>query len=250
MSFKPKIVSVMCNFVFCQNSEEIASKTDATRINCIGMIDPVSIIEIMRNCVEGVMLFGCKPPDCHYVEGNLQAERTVKMLQKLLSLIELEPERIELNWISPMGDRTYDSYERHFSDKITSLATYPMAARKGEAKFEEDMLAAKRVASDFRLRTMLGIERKTVDYENVYGEKISSEQFDDLLDEVVSAEFVRCKIRNLLEKESLSVKDMSKHLNLAPQEVLRHIVTLRHKGIVAVERVEGTTPIYASLETN
>ena len=106
---------------------------------------------------------------------------------------------------------------------------------------------AKRVASDFRLRTMLGIEKKTVDYENVYGEKIGAEQFDDLLDEVVSAEYVRSKICILLEKESLSVRDMSKHLNLSPQEVLRHIVTLRQKGLIMIDRVEGTTPFYAFL---
>jgi len=79
---------------------------------------------------------------------------------------------------------------------------------------------------------------------NAYGEMISREEFDALLDEVVKAEFVRHKILLLAGKKPLSVRDLAKGLNMKPAVVLRHIVNTRRKGMIALDSVEGTTPLY------
>jgi len=35
---------------------------------------------------------------------------------------------------------------------------------------------------------------------------------------------------------------------LEPPRVLRHIVLMRRKGLVAINRIDGTTPLYTALE--
>jgi DNA-binding MarR family transcriptional regulator len=46
----------------------------------------------------------------------------------------------------------------------------------------------------------------------------------------------------------LSVKELSKRLDLDSQMVLRHIVVMRRRGLITVDRVERTSPLYTALE--
>ena len=83
---------------------------------------------------------------------------------------------------------------------------------------------------------------------NAYGERIPPEEFNALLDEVVEAEFIRHKILLLAKKKPSSVKEIAKILNMKPAVVLRHILNMRRKGMIALDSVEGTTPLYKDVE--
>ena len=49
---------------------------------------------------------GCHPGDCHYIEGNLRTARRIPILQRLLSYVGIEPERLRLEWASAAeGDK-------------------------------------------------------------------------------------------------------------------------------------------------
>jgi coenzyme F420-reducing hydrogenase delta subunit len=72
----PKIVCFMCNWAFCRDESNLPNNTNVARVMCVGRMDPVIVFETFARGVDGVMMVGCKPPDCHFVEGNLQAERT------------------------------------------------------------------------------------------------------------------------------------------------------------------------------
>jgi F420-non-reducing hydrogenase iron-sulfur subunit len=49
---------------------------------------------------DGVLVSGCHPGDCHYVNGNYKTERRVLLLKKLMQQAGFEPERLRLEWIS------------------------------------------------------------------------------------------------------------------------------------------------------
>jgi predicted transcriptional regulator len=197
--------------------------------------------------VDAVMLAGCKPPDCHYVEGNLQAERSVKMLKKLVALTGLEPERMKLLWVSPLEEKRFTYYMKEFSEEIGKFKPLRSKDDKRESLLV-NILAAKNVASDFRLRVLLGREKELTECVNVYGEKISLEEFDNLLDDIVEAEFIRHKIHVITKTKPLSVKALAEATEIKPTAVLKHIVNMRRRNMIAFDHVEGTTPFYKALE--
>lgn len=245
---EPKIVCFMCNFVFCQKKLRNPSNVSVARVNCIGQMDPVLILEMFEKGADAVMLAGCKPPDCHYVEGNRQAEVTVEMLKKLMSLTGLEPERLKLIWYSPLEKKSFNRYAKEFSEEIGRLAPSPLKNAKPESLLMIDVLAAKNAASEFRLRVLLGRERELTESVNVYGEKIPMEEFDDLLDDIVESEFVQHKIHVLTKTKPLSVKTLAEAVEMKPATVLKQIVDMRRRNMIALDHVEGTTPFYKALE--
>jgi coenzyme F420-reducing hydrogenase delta subunit len=220
---------------------------NVARVTCIGRMDPAVVLETFEKGVDGVMLVGCKPPDCHFIEGNLQAERTVKALKRLMTLSGLEPERLRLLWYSPLEEESFTYYVDEFCDEILKLGLAPIKSAKLE-NVMLNLLAAKRAVSDFRLRVLLGREKELTESVNVYGEKIPREEFDALLDEIVREEFIRNKIYFLTKARPLPVKALAEAVKMRPAAVLRHIVNMRRKNMIALDHVDGTTPFYKALE--
>jgi F420-non-reducing hydrogenase iron-sulfur subunit len=250
-----KIVCFMCNWVFCDETElaisqehQIPFDVNTVRVMCIGRIDPVVILETFERGVDGVLLIGCTPPDCHFVEGNLYAERAVKLLKKLLALPGLEPERLELRWSSPIEEVKFIQILNDFVAQIQKFGVSPLAGESPDEKVLLNISAAKNAAADFRLRVLTGMEKELTENMNVYGEKISQEEFDALIDETVKVEFIRQKIHLLTKQKPLSVKELAVIIQMEPALVLRHIVDMRRKGMIALDCVEETTPLYRALE--
>ena len=255
MTFEPRIVGFLCNWCAYAGADlagvsRIAYPTNIriVRLMCSGRVDPVFVLETLTNGADGVFVMGCHPADCHYIEGNLQAERKIKMLKKLIARTGLEPERLRLEWVSASEGGRFAELVKEFTDQIKALGPSPLAGEKPDPNILGDLLAAKATAGDFRLRVLVGREKGMIDDGNVYGEAVSQEEFDEVMDEAIAAEYVRNKIYFMVKKEPLSVKELSKRLDLDPRTVLRHIVVMRQRGWVAVDRIEGTSPLYTALE--
>lgn len=254
MSFEePKIACFVCNWAFTEQELAVSrirkvANVNVVRVICIGRIDPVIVLETFIEGADGVLLVGCSPPDCHFVEGNVYAEITVNVLKKLLALTDLEPERLELRWVSPIEEVEFAKIIKDFTEQLGKLESSPLAREKRDVTILENVLAAKNAVTDFRLRALIGKEKELTRSVNAYGERTSGEEFNALLDEVVKTEFIRHKILLLARKKPFSVKELAKVLNMKPAFVLRHIVNMRRKGMIALDSVEGTTPLYKALE--
>jgi len=244
----PKIVCFTCTLAFCGEENPVPPNANVVRVNCVGRIDPVIVLEMFEKGIDAVMIAGCQPPDCHYVDGNLEAERAVKMLKKLVSLTGSEPERVKLLWYSPLDGKGLDSYLKEFSKEIRKIKPFPLKTEKPESAFLVNILSAKRAASDFRLRVLLGREEELTEFVNAYGEKIPPGQFDDLMDDIVETEFIRNKIYVLTKPKSLSVREIAEVTGMRPSAVLQHIVNMRRRNMLALDHVDGTTPFYRALE--
>ncbi len=70
------------------------------RVMCTGMVHPNLVIEALTHGADGVLVLGCHPGDCHYLEGNLRAEGRREAIALLLEDLGLEPERFRLEWVS------------------------------------------------------------------------------------------------------------------------------------------------------
>lgn len=245
---EPKISCLMCNFAFCKSESPTPPNVKVARVNCVGEIDPAIVLELFEKGADAVMLAGCKAPDCHFVEGNLHAERAVKMLKKLLTLAGLEPERLGLLWYSPFEETSFTKSVREFSDIIGGLGANPLKDANIESLPMVNLLAAKNATNEFRLRVLLGREKELTEGANVYGDKLTLEEFDALMSDVVEDEFIRYKIHVLTKTKPLSVKALAEVTEMKPAAVLKQIVNMRRKNMLALDSIEGTTPLYKALE--
>ena len=254
MSEKLKIGCFLCNWAFSQQQVSTVSQENPVpyeariaRVRCLGRVDPVAVLEALEKGMDGILLIGCTPPDCHFVEGNVYAERMLKLLKKLLSMAGLEPERLDMRLYSPQAEFKLEEILNDFAIQLQKCGRSPLAERT-----DENLLlavsAAKNVAAAFRARLLGGRERMLTEGVNVYGERISPEEYERLIDEVLNAELVRYKIYLMARKRPISVKEAAASFNMDPSIVLRHVVTLRRRGMLALDHVEGQTPLYKALE--
>ena len=255
MMFRPKIIGFMCNWSlpeekYLVDNDTISGypKMHIVPVMCIGRIDPVILLEAFIKGADGVLVVGCPPPDCHYVEGNLQAERKIKLVNKLLSRTGLEPERLKLSWGYTYEVDSFVKTVNDFRRQILTLGPSPLTGDESDRNILACMLAAKTTAEESRLRTIVGREREMVEERNVYGEKLDQAEFDEELDKSIEAEYTRNRIRLLVKDTSMSVVEMAECLGLNPRIVLRHVVVLRRRGLITLNRIEGNDPLYAALE--
>jgi hypothetical protein len=203
---------------------------------------------MFANGADGVIVTGCHPGDCHYVEGNLYEERKIKMLKKLIALTGLELERLRLEWVSAAEGQRFAQVVTEFTAQIKKLGPSPISRNNPSHKILENLQAAKNAASDFKLRVLVGRELKLTEEGNVYKEKVSQDDFDSLLDEAVEAEFIRHKIHLLTSAKPLPIKAIAQATEKKPADVLKQIVAMRRRNMIALDHVEGTTPFYRALE--
>jgi len=255
VTFEPRIVGFLCNWCSYAGADlagvsriSYPPNIRIIRLMCSGRLDPVIVLETFAGGADGVIVMGCHPGDCHYVEGNLQAERKIRMLKKLVAKTGLEPERLRLEWVSASEGGRFAELVKDFTSQLTKLGPSPLGGEKPDTKILAGVLAARATAADFRLRVLVGKEKGLIEDGNVYGEKVLEEEFDKTMEESIDAEYLRNRIYLMTQDEPLSVKELSKRLDLDPKAVLRHIVVMRRRGWVAIDRVEGTTPFYTALK--
>jgi F420-non-reducing hydrogenase iron-sulfur subunit len=126
--FEPKIVAFLCNWCSYTGADlagtsrmKYAANIRIIRIMCSGRIDPVFVLKSFREGADGVLMCGCHPGDCHYQEGNYKALRRFIMLQKYLSSIGIEKDRIRLEWISASEGKQFAELSNEFTETIRSL---------------------------------------------------------------------------------------------------------------------------------
>ncbi len=76
------------------------------RTPCSARTNPLFVWKSLENGLDGVLVSGCHPGECHYTEGNYHARRSFAVFGKLLEYIGIEPERFHMSWVSAAeGDK-------------------------------------------------------------------------------------------------------------------------------------------------
>lgn len=105
--FEPVVVGFTCNWC-SYRAADLAGMSRAkypanirlVRFMCSGRLDPLFIMKALRDGADGVLITGCHPGECHYLEQNYKALKRFKLLRKLLVQFGYEPERVQLVWAS------------------------------------------------------------------------------------------------------------------------------------------------------
>lgn len=254
MSFEPKILGFLCNWCSYAGADlagvsrfQYPTNIRVIRVMCSGRVDPIFVIEAFKNDFDGVAVLGCHLGDCHYLSGNYEAEFKIKMLKKLLNFVDLD-NRLRLEWVSASEGIRFAQVIREFTEQIKNLGPSPLRNKDDDPTLLEKFEAVERVIENFRIRTLIGRERALINEGNVYGEKSAVEKLENLIDGALMAEYIGNRIFVLLKRQPMSVKDLSKHLDLSAQDILDHIVILKQRGLVGIDKIEDVTPIYTVVE--
>jgi F420-non-reducing hydrogenase iron-sulfur subunit len=87
------------------------------RVMCSGRVDPTFILKAFALGADGVMIAGCHPGDCHYVEQNYKTIRRHAMLRYFLEQMGVEGDRLRLVWASAAeGQYLAESIDRFVAD--------------------------------------------------------------------------------------------------------------------------------------
>jgi F420-non-reducing hydrogenase iron-sulfur subunit len=126
--FKPKILAFCCNWCAYAGADlagvsrlQMPTDVRVIRVMCSGRVPPELIIRALANGLDGVMVLGCHPGECHYSEGNYLTRRRAHVLKRLLDYIGIEPERFQLRWVSAAEGAKFSAVVKETTDKIKAL---------------------------------------------------------------------------------------------------------------------------------
>lgn len=98
------------------------------RLPCTGKVDAIHLMKAFENGADAVFVAGCLEGGCHYLEGNLRAKKKVAYVKRLLTDLQIEPERVEMfNLSSAMGGRFAEIVEE-MTQRVKKLG--PIYTRK------------------------------------------------------------------------------------------------------------------------
>lgn len=126
--FEPVIIGFTCNWCSYRAADmagtariKYAPNVRLLRLMCSGRLDPTFILKAFAGGADGVLVSGCHPGDCHYVEQNYKMLRRFHLLKRLLAQMGIEPERIKLIWASAAEGAIFANEINQFVEQVRAL---------------------------------------------------------------------------------------------------------------------------------
>lgn len=127
-TFEPVIVGFTCNWCSYRAADsagmgrmKYAPNVRLIRVMCSGRIDPQFVLKAFAEGADGVMITGCHPGDCHYIDQNYKTMRRYELLRRTLVQMGLEPERIRLVWASAAEGQILADEINDFVERVRAL---------------------------------------------------------------------------------------------------------------------------------
>lgn len=105
--FEPIIIGFTCNWCSYRAADmagtarlKYPANIRLVRLMCSGRLDPTFVLKALADGADGVLITGCHPGECHYIEQNYKALRRHLLLQRTLAQFGIEKERVKLVWAS------------------------------------------------------------------------------------------------------------------------------------------------------
>ena len=130
--FEPIVVAFCCNWCSYAGADlagtsrlQYPPNIRIVRVMCSGMVHPNLIIDALTKGADGVMVLGCHPGDCHYIVGNLKAEKRAEAIELMLEDFGLEPERFRLEWVSASEGPRFAQVTTEMVEQVKSVGPNP-----------------------------------------------------------------------------------------------------------------------------
>ncbi len=105
--FEPVIIGFTCNWCSYRAADlagtsriKYPPNVRLIRLMCTGRLDPTFVLKAFSEGADGVLIAGCHPGECHYLEQNYKALRRYQLMTRTLAQFGIVPERLRLTWAS------------------------------------------------------------------------------------------------------------------------------------------------------
>ncbi|MBD3348394.1 MAG: hydrogenase iron-sulfur subunit [Candidatus Eisenbacteria bacterium] len=140
-SFKPRVIVFCCNWCAYAGADlagvsrlKISPHFRIVRTMCSGRVDPELVLQSFLAGADGIMIAGCHPGECHYMEGNYKTMRRVAFLRRILDGFGIDPERLALEWVSASEGARFQEVINEFVERIEKLGPSPVKREVGNRK--------------------------------------------------------------------------------------------------------------------
>ncbi len=246
--FEPKILAFLCNWCAYAGADlagvsrfQYPPNIRVIRTMCSGRVDPVYILEALKSGFDGVFVFGCHIGDCHYIDGNVFAEKRMAMVHELLDASGIGRDRMHLRWASAAEGQIFANFITELTQVTRDLGPFDAE------KYAMNLAAVQRVLSAPRARWLTGMDRHLTEGTNVYNEKVDAKAYQELLSKALKDEYEKALLLESLKGGPQSVREMAGVTGLPVYTVSLRLNDLERRGMAELKGYEGTTPKFISL---
>jgi F420-non-reducing hydrogenase iron-sulfur subunit len=147
--WNPRIVAFFCNWCTYTAADlagvsriKYASNVRVIRLMCSGRVDPQFVLDALAKGADGVLIGGCHPLDCHYVEGNYKCLRRFNLLKRMVQDMGIEGDRLRLEWISAAEGEKVKTVINEMTATIRRLGPLGIPGKVEDWDREMDRVAA------------------------------------------------------------------------------------------------------------
>jgi F420-non-reducing hydrogenase iron-sulfur subunit len=127
-NFEPVIIGFTCNWCSYRAADMAGTarmkyepNVRLVRLMCSGRLDPTFVLKAFAGGADGVLVSGCHPGDCHYVEQNYKALRRYHLMRRILIQMGIEPGRLKLLWASAAEGAILAAEINKFVEQVRAL---------------------------------------------------------------------------------------------------------------------------------
>ena len=106
-TFEPVVIGFTCNWCSYRAADlagtarvKYPPNIRLIRLMCSGRLDPAFVFKALASGADGVLITGCHPGECHYLEQNYKAMRRYLLMRRVLNQMGIDPRRVKLVWAS------------------------------------------------------------------------------------------------------------------------------------------------------
>ena len=126
--FEPRILVFACNWCSYAGADlagvsrlQMPASCRVIRVMCSARVRPEFVIAALSKGLDGVLVLGCHPGECHYSEGNYFTRRRGLFLKQLLEYVGIEPERFQVRWVSASEGAKFADTVEEVTEQIKAL---------------------------------------------------------------------------------------------------------------------------------
>ncbi len=128
MKREPRILAFLCNWCSYAGADlagvsriQYPPNVRVIRVPCSSRINPFFIVKAFQRGIDGVLVAGCHPGDCHYISGNFFARRKFAIIESLLEYLGIEKDRVQFAWVSAAEGARFAKVVKEVTEKVGRL---------------------------------------------------------------------------------------------------------------------------------
>jgi heterodisulfide reductase subunit A len=134
-SLRPVILTFACNWCSYAGADlagvsrfRIPPNIRIIRVMCSGRVRPEWVLTALSAGIDGVLVLGCHPGECHYEEGNVHAKRRIETLRSVLDLAGIDPGRVRIDWVSASEGGRFKKIIEEMVEAVSALPPWCVGA--------------------------------------------------------------------------------------------------------------------------